>query len=771
MQTKSSCLQPGTLGDAICALDITKDGVLPEGSDLVLKQQQVIMVLLRQLSSHLPVEAQATCNYLSKSGIITTDAVAEWGEQQPQNIENTATLRPQKANVLSRFETDFEQLEVLGRGAFGEVWRCRHRLDGREYAIKVVRYRADAKDGSTLEHRVHREAQTLARLPVHPGVLRYYNSWVEVDEADGANTRVGSLPYTPKNAAPEASQGNCSLTSMTCQSNFSDVYSDGGVTFCEPGEACAIHEPALIGENSVVLASTGVDHTNEEKLVVKACKKPMATLYIQTELCNKYTMLPWIVDRNAAVKSTDVTEEVHAQWNNGACKIFSQCVDVVGHLHKFGCVHRDIKPSNIFFGSDGRVQIGDFGIAKTSDMGSPTQTLSPRSLEDVLSTASTQASTVSTAHTLGMGTPTYASPEQLSGGAYGTEADVFSLGVILAELLCPVQTQMERSVLLDQFRNARRLPDEVAASFPATTCLALAMTDPNPQARPSLENVAQVLPTVLREMRDPARNSRVSVVPKIEEVEEQMVCIALAGTQEVQITLQEPTATIALPAAAAEEAGPPQEIESTLNLDPSKLDSEKNGPDPNSEWMGDQAAQNRQNDSNNMCTKTSGRQICKSKKSAPMFVDKNVLLLFLLCHSALLSPFSNSGQGSGGSKIVQGPTSDIEQYDSNILDLMQLDKVEYFTIQETFIHISSAMRMERTSSASSSSSDCVLCAMPANMPPSACADDESAASHIEGFTSKSLSLGEHNYNDVYMNMNAILANVFNILSRCTTSAK
>lgn len=39
---------------------------------------------------------------------------------------------------------DFERVELLGRGAFGEVWRCRHRLDGQEYAVKKARGTGDA---------------------------------------------------------------------------------------------------------------------------------------------------------------------------------------------------------------------------------------------------------------------------------------------------------------------------------------------------------------------------------------------------------------------------------------------------------------------------------------------------------------------------------------------------------------------------------------------------------------------------------------------------
>jgi serine/threonine protein kinase len=105
-------------------------------------------------------------------------------------------------------------------------------------------------------------------------------------------------------------------------------------------------------------------------------------------------------------------------------------------------------------------------------------------------------------HTRGLGTPSYASPEQLAGGVYGVEIDVFSLGVILAELLCPVQTQMERAVLFEQLRQARRLPPLVEAAFPKASSLALEMTHPDPKGRPTMEQINRWLPLVLGEVRE-----------------------------------------------------------------------------------------------------------------------------------------------------------------------------------------------------------------------------------------------------------------------------
>jgi len=79
--------------------------------------------------------------------------------------------------------------------------------------------------------------------------------------------------------------------------------------------------------------------------------------------------------------------------------------------HANGVVHRDLKPANLLCGSDGVVKIADFGIA--------------RAVEE---TMVTQAGTV-------LGTLRYLAPEQAAGGPVGPEADVYSLGVVLDDLL------------------------------------------------------------------------------------------------------------------------------------------------------------------------------------------------------------------------------------------------------------------------------------------------------------------------------------------------
>jgi serine/threonine protein kinase len=97
-----------------------------------------------------------------------------------------------------------------------------------------------------------------------------------------------------------------------------------------------------------------------------------------------------------------------------------QCVDTacqiaeaLDYAHSKGIIHRDIKPSNIIFTADNRVKLTDFGIAR---------------IEDTATAYQTQAGEI-------LGTPVYMSPEQVMGQKVDGRSDLYSLGVLLYELL------------------------------------------------------------------------------------------------------------------------------------------------------------------------------------------------------------------------------------------------------------------------------------------------------------------------------------------------
>ena len=102
-----------------------------------------------------------------------------------------------------------------------------------------------------------------------------------------------------------------------------------------------------------------------------------------------------------------------------------QIAEGVGKAHRAGIVHRDIKPGNIMVTDDGLLKILDFGIAKLSE---PPEAGSDSAEGQTRTTPLTVAGTT-------IGTAGYMSPEQAMGDYVDARSDVFSIGVVLYELL------------------------------------------------------------------------------------------------------------------------------------------------------------------------------------------------------------------------------------------------------------------------------------------------------------------------------------------------
>lgn len=135
-------------------------------------------------------------------------------------------------------------------------------------------------------------------------------------------------------------------------------------------------------------------------------------------------------------------------------KLFRAVCEAVQYAHQSAVIHRDLKPSNILVKADGSVRLLDFGIAKQIE-----------SLDRPVEQTRTA---------LRLMTPAYASPEQIRGERVGIQTDVYSLGVVLYELLAgqlpfDVSTAtpaMAEKILLNQEPDRPSVAAQKRASFP-----------------------------------------------------------------------------------------------------------------------------------------------------------------------------------------------------------------------------------------------------------------------------------------------------------------
>jgi tRNA A-37 threonylcarbamoyl transferase component Bud32 len=136
----------------------------------------------------------------------------------------------------------------------------------------------------------------------------------------------------------------------------------------------------------------------------------------------------------------------------------------LGYAHKHGVVHRDVKPGNVLITDDGQVKVTDFGIARAVNT------------EESL----TQTGAV-------MGTATYFSPEQAEGMGVDARTDIYSLGVVLFEMVTgrpPFLGDTPVAVASKHVRDHPPLPRELNPSIPPTfEAIILKAMDKNPDNR------------------------------------------------------------------------------------------------------------------------------------------------------------------------------------------------------------------------------------------------------------------------------------------------
>ncbi|MFO1244264.1 MAG: serine/threonine-protein kinase [Ramlibacter sp.] len=165
-------------------------------------------------------------------------------------------------------------------------------------------------------------------------------------------------------------------------------------------------------------------------------------------------------------------------------KIIRDLLSALDYAHKQGIVHRDIKPANLLIEPGGRVKLTDFGVARIQDSGEATRT---------------QGSMV--------GTLKYMSPEQVQGQKIDSRADLFSVGVVLYQLLTdrrPFDGDNDFSIIHQIIGHTPQPPSAYNARLPAALdgVVARALAKDREQRFSTARDFATALQSAIRRAED-----------------------------------------------------------------------------------------------------------------------------------------------------------------------------------------------------------------------------------------------------------------------------
>ncbi|GAA5862450.1 hypothetical protein JCM3774_002522 [Rhodotorula dairenensis] len=428
--------------------------------------------------------------------------------QLSRSIEGPSGFFVQPKTSGSRYRSEFEELEFLGRGGGGQVVKARNRLDGHLYAVKKIRLPNDRAS----ENKILREVTIWSRMN-HPNIVRYHTAWTEVDETypafgqEGSSTQhttttnatdTGSSLRTDETAddsgdsestvsASDSSDDDSdaeSSNSGPIDMHFGDFEDDLDFLSVGHAQSRSISYPSIhFGNEDDPSRPASSDatpdlsrHASPAPLLkvptpAPSTPKQTRTLYIQMEYVEKLTLREAIED--------GVSELDSWRWT-------FQILSAMLHFTSLNILHRDLKPSNIFIDVKGDVRIGDFGLAVNQG---------GAELADIF--LSTDNSLDESDLTSGVGTSLYIAPETMTRGRaattkhYSNKVDMYSFGIVFFELWHSFKTGMERiHVLHDLRRPEVKFPTTWdSAMLPRQTRIVQACLTHDPELRPSPQDL------------------------------------------------------------------------------------------------------------------------------------------------------------------------------------------------------------------------------------------------------------------------------------------
>ncbi|KAG8628238.1 hypothetical protein KVT40_004111 [Elsinoe batatas] len=287
----------------------------------------------------------------------------------------------------TRYMRDFDEVCMLGKGGYGSVFECNHRLDGRSYAVKkivlgpTVLKKVQQRGEGELNN-ILGELRTMARIE-HPNIVRYFGGWVEWSRSNAVNQTSSS--EQPRLITQDTSDIASISASSPYQSHSQQSLSYNTVAGASHGEDILFEHsnsqpqttlqhvaddptdpPLEIGLSrtnthstlaTVTDESNDVEEISRQSAIVEASKTGSEqaqqddqglclTLHIQMSLY-PLTLSQYLFASTITLEDSQLSLR-HCFHLPSSIAIMLAILDGVQHLHAHGIVHRDLKPANIF---------------------------------------------------------------------------------------------------------------------------------------------------------------------------------------------------------------------------------------------------------------------------------------------------------------------------------------------------------------------------------------------------------------------------------------